>query len=464
MLDREYIEWVKQHREHLSLLAVVLLAGLLRLFSLGRESLWLDEATTWFVAQKPLGEIAGIMSAGEFNPPLFYLLEHGILTIGQSEFVLRLIPAICGIALIPVIYWISNEIGTPRTALASSLVASVSPGLIYYSQEARAYVPSVLLVALAMLLYLRIRTDPRIPYQIAFGITSATAFWLHFWAALPVGILLLHDLLTRRTIDRFLPGALFLMASSPIFLAFWNLVPLRTGIGATFGYRGITLVYPTLAQFFSQNVFSVFLFLALAGAGFLFLRDRTTAGMFLAVLLVPTTITVFASTFVPMMPRYLLFLSVPLFCGIGQVAERIPSRWWAYLLIGFLVLLMIPPLYGYFTTPQKDDWRGVASAVSNLTQGQENVILIPNYNIHPFSYYYSPEADGTYLCTPGNLSELTAIQAHFCQSCRKRPSAYYVLTGDVYSIPEGQQMLGWLKNNTHQKTQVGNVVILEGNV
>jgi len=56
------------------------------------DSLWLDEATTLMFARKSLAGIWASVAAGEFNPPLFYWLEHGMLFFGESEFVLRFLP------------------------------------------------------------------------------------------------------------------------------------------------------------------------------------------------------------------------------------------------------------------------------------------------------------------------------------------------------------------------------------
>ncbi|MDG6250842.1 MAG: glycosyl transferase, partial [Methanocalculus sp.] len=72
----------------LQLVLLLTIAGLfLRLYQLGFNSLWLDEASTLGFARHSLAEIWGFTASGEFNPPLFYWMEHIMLIFGESEVV-----------------------------------------------------------------------------------------------------------------------------------------------------------------------------------------------------------------------------------------------------------------------------------------------------------------------------------------------------------------------------------------
>ena len=70
----------------------LLLGAVLRLLWLGHKSLWLDEAFSLWMANRPLGELWGQLVALDQHPPAYYLLLH-LWTgwTGQSEVGLRLL-------------------------------------------------------------------------------------------------------------------------------------------------------------------------------------------------------------------------------------------------------------------------------------------------------------------------------------------------------------------------------------
>ena len=49
------------------------------------------------------------MASGDFNPPLFYWIEHIMLMLGNNEVILRFIPALCGVLTIPVMYCVGKD-------------------------------------------------------------------------------------------------------------------------------------------------------------------------------------------------------------------------------------------------------------------------------------------------------------------------------------------------------------------
>ena len=55
---------------------LITIGALLRLYNLGFNSLWLDEATTYTISSQSFFGIWQSMVNGEFNPPLFYWIEH----------------------------------------------------------------------------------------------------------------------------------------------------------------------------------------------------------------------------------------------------------------------------------------------------------------------------------------------------------------------------------------------------
>jgi len=149
------MEWIKQHR---SLILITGLAALLRIPTLTMESLWYDEAFTAWLSSLPLDRlIAGAM--GDVHPPTWYIIEWVVIhLLGRSEFSLRIVSALAGIALVTAVYRLALAFNLDRPrALASAALAAVAPFLVYYSQESRAYSLIFLLTTIATIAVLERR-------------------------------------------------------------------------------------------------------------------------------------------------------------------------------------------------------------------------------------------------------------------------------------------------------------------
>ena len=126
---------------------LTLAGGCLRLFHLGTKSLWLDEGATVTLARMAWPHFAQLWWYGEASfQGAFFLLMRGWMHLGQSEAWVRLPAAIFGIASIPLIYLVARKLVGLRAALASAAILAFSPTHVYYSQEARSYTMTILLL------------------------------------------------------------------------------------------------------------------------------------------------------------------------------------------------------------------------------------------------------------------------------------------------------------------------------
>jgi mannosyltransferase len=176
------------------LLSLTLIGAILRFYNLGYNSLWLDEATTYNLALKSIPDIWQVTTAGEFNPPLFYWAEHIMLIFGNSEVVLRFIPALLGVLTIPLFYLIGKEIIDRNVGIIAAALCTFSPFLLYYSQEARAYSMALFFVASAMVFFLKALKTNKVVHWLLFGLLSAFALWSHFYTMVVIGALVLYAL------------------------------------------------------------------------------------------------------------------------------------------------------------------------------------------------------------------------------------------------------------------------------
>lgn len=140
----------------LALLAILLVALSLRLYQLGTESIWLDEATEIGIAQNGFVEIPGL-SLRDRNFPLHYLLLHLWMSLfGDSEFSVRLPSALFGLFSVAMLYKVGALLFDKETGLMGSAVMALSGYQVYYSQEARPYAMMVFLALVSFYFFLRL--------------------------------------------------------------------------------------------------------------------------------------------------------------------------------------------------------------------------------------------------------------------------------------------------------------------
>lgn len=121
------------------LVLVLLLAFALRLYRLGYQSLWYDEAVSMHLAMKDLGSLT-LHTARDIHPPLYYYLLHfWILTVGSSEFSAAFLSLVFGVLIIALCYRLGSELCDRRAGLLTAFLIAVSPFNLWYSQEVRMY-------------------------------------------------------------------------------------------------------------------------------------------------------------------------------------------------------------------------------------------------------------------------------------------------------------------------------------
>jgi mannosyltransferase len=170
-------------------LGLVILAGAaLRFVTLDLQSLWYDEAVTAHLLRMDLGAMLRAIPDSESTPPLYYVLAWlWAQAAGTGEAGLRALPALLGVATIPVVWALARRLGGDRAALYAAALTAVNPMLVWFSQEARAYSLLALLAACSALLWLRALESPRSGRLLAWGAVAALALATHYYALFLVG-------------------------------------------------------------------------------------------------------------------------------------------------------------------------------------------------------------------------------------------------------------------------------------
>jgi len=144
-----------------AVLAATLLGLLLRLWGLGRQSIWVDEHITLKFAgfERPLTADALIVNLqGPFHALLLNLF-CGLF--GWGEFAARLPQAIVSAATVPLLYAVARRPFGERTALLGAFLLAVNPFHIWYAQEIRNYALMIFFVVLSLGAVLRLEAAGR---------------------------------------------------------------------------------------------------------------------------------------------------------------------------------------------------------------------------------------------------------------------------------------------------------------
>ncbi|MBP2134358.1 4-amino-4-deoxy-L-arabinose transferase-like glycosyltransferase [Methanomicrobium sp. W14] len=455
------------------LIGLVIIGFALRFYHLGFNSIWLDEGSTLGYAKETLAGIWQSTAGGEFNPPLFYYLEHFMLVFGDSEFVLRFLPALFGSLTVPVMYLIGKEISGRCGGIIAAALMTFSSFHIYYSQDARAYTTMLFFFSLAVLFYLLAIKSGSLKYWILFGVFSALAFWTHFYVFVAVGVMILHALIVKRktilkdikTLKPILAGLLsFIVVSLPLIAVTVGLFFKRTSAAPTWGLSGLDVFTSTFLTISGSNAVLAVIFglLAVVGIVCLYLdKDKRDLSYLLVLSIVlPFIVSIILSSRIPMSSRYMIYILPFFYASIaasqGFIPEKFDLKKVAFVAVIVLFLISVPYLSVYYTNYSKNDWRGFSQAISSQTVEGDFIVVMPGYMSQPLDYYYDNATDKTIEVLAQSSDRLDEIENE-----RGNSTAYYVMTWDITAAdPEGDA-IKWLKNNTKQLGQYMGIYVFE---
>jgi 4-amino-4-deoxy-L-arabinose transferase-like glycosyltransferase len=151
-----------------------------------RESLWTDEAYSWWVATHQVPELIRV-TASDVHPPLYYLLlKVWTLVIGESEPALRSLSVLLMTAAIYLSYVAATKWYDDTVGLLTGLFLVCSTTLYVYAQEARMYALLVLLTVASYLLVDRIRKEWRLSHVVIYSLLTIALVYTHLYGSFVV--------------------------------------------------------------------------------------------------------------------------------------------------------------------------------------------------------------------------------------------------------------------------------------
>jgi mannosyltransferase len=142
---------------------------------------WMDEAITTGVSSHALGAIPGILRH-DGNPPLFYVLLHGWMTVfGSSERATHSLSLLFGLLAVPVGMWAGWSLFGRRAGVMAAVLFAFNAWLTYYAQETRMYELMGLLGIIATASFVHAFVYRRRAYTILFAAALAAMLYTHSW-------------------------------------------------------------------------------------------------------------------------------------------------------------------------------------------------------------------------------------------------------------------------------------------
>jgi len=379
-----------------------------RLPGLGDESLWTDEIAAILVSGRSLLEVLATIGIQDVNPPFFYLVLHVWLWGGEAEWWVRLLPALCGIGLIFLVWRLGRRLFGPRVGLLGGLFVAFAPVAVYLSRELRYHTLAAALAAAAFLFYLRLRESGRRIDRRGLTVTLVLGLYTHYYFLfVPALLVVWHrlDPQTRKQLRRplqrsvimallcFLPWLMLMavqvwrgtyqsrpllglgtmLADLAVFATFWH---------ADVGRPVLTAGWPILL---------LLPFAALLSAGLL---DRRRGKIPTAIgLLGPAGVSVFAALILPVYGHRYLLPFMPFFwllCAAG--AERLDRRrrfCGTALALAALTIMTAANLSQRLNVQyQREDWRGLADYLRRSLSVEDRLLVYNESQAGPLVYYW----------------------------------------------------------------------------
>jgi len=431
------------------LLAILILAFGLRVFQLGKQSLWYDEGVTWYLTRFSLPELVR-WTAADIQPPLYYLLVWGATRLfGQSEFALRFPSVVAGVLSVPVMWQLGRAMLPRRSSAAAAGFIAIAPLMVYYSQEARMYALLVFQSVLdSWLLWQMVRFEPQrhrdteekfkkdsaplrlcgennlACYQIAYILVMVSALYTHYFT---VFLLLAHagfwlleirhsSLATRYSSFAVVFGGIGVLFSPwiPVLLArlgddpsYWagalKLPEVLRDVAISFAAGGTPEMVTESVGVLIAAGFAIILLFAIVCRAFSPPREKVKSRfLFLLLwLVIPVAGVILLSYRTPKFnPRYTM-LAWPAFALLVASQFKIQNSkfknkfaiCYSLFAIFFIVAAAFFSLNNWFFVPQfsKDDFKHVAQFIRERSSPGDTVLLSSGHIFPVWEYYFGAD-------------------------------------------------------------------------
>lgn len=405
------------------IVAILMLAALVRFAFISRESLWFDELYNVWANRMPFTEmLREQLAAG--HPPFYYMVVRAWYALGTGEAWVRSFSVLAGVATVYFIYLAGKELFSRRAGLWAAVFTALSPLLVMYSRANTFY--SLMIALTTLSLWLLARASLRggwgnwAAYTVAatavlmsyfFGAVMVGAGWVVFWIIRRGENKKLAPWITSQAVLILVTAGSFLLSkkvmSDPSRLAF-------PGHGRLLAFFYMLVISPfvllagridpsivfsgteskPISHVAALGIASAVLVVALVSSG-------TLRKLWLTTKIVALALYVFMLTVGPLMlqlfnsgrlsSRFYVWAVPALMLLIGAAVAAIPRRSGA-VLGGILVAVLLT--FTVIEVQHKEghdaDWRALMGTVSADQAEGDLLVSFPMHNVQIAASYYLP--------------------------------------------------------------------------
>ncbi len=457
-----------------ALSALILVAFALRLYRLAAQDVWGDEAFSIFLAWQSLDQV--VAGGADTHPPFYPLLLFLWLRgVGESAFATRALSALIGVLAVPLIFGLARRVSAnARVAWFSAILTTVSPLLIYYSQETRMYeLVTVLMLASAAALPMgergRWTGGTRFFAATALGMyTHYSAFYV--WIAENVFVAQ-QWARARRSLRGAHPRWLFLQLALVAIYVPWIIVQsgfLSGKSSARFdewSWRGVEIVFGKTLRSFSAGLTGeqaladlgvlVFGALFLLGARAIACKEFPSHALVAPLgFLIPVLSAWVINPILPFFFERYVLVALPGFylttaLGLEYITRRnltLPA-----LLMLLLLISNLQALSNYYFNDAyaKGKYGALMAHVAANAQAGDALVL-NNPLQKPLYRYYQPSDIPAYFLPDGTPLEDPAARAQLEKIAREHARIWLVQFGNPAEYDPTNYLQRWLGANAHK--------------
>jgi hypothetical protein len=342
--------------------AVIAYTTIKNIFAAASKPFWFDELMTVAVAHQPSFPSLwkALLQAKDSSPLLFCLLEHFCAVLIPNEQIAYRLPSILGFGCVLwcLFVFVRRQQGS-ACAFLCALIPIFTPLYRHYAIEARAYVPVVACISIALVCYQHL---PSRSWTICFGLALACAEALHFYAFFSFVPFAIAEIARFAKEKRIRWGAILALGSAILpLLIFWPVLrEVKDFYGADFWSKA---TFSTVQDAY-DGFLKPFRLLLFPGIGFIFAaglsaaailsarlsksaehdgsKDRSLYEPLLAVGLLAVPFVAFVVTKIgkgPLTGRYFLPMTLGMAIAASYVMQPLRNR--GIVLLGVIVVLLL---------------------------------------------------------------------------------------------------------------------------
>ncbi len=378
---------------------VAAVAAVLGLITLGRRSLWLDEAFDISWTRLAWEDYLSIAFHRDASQALYLLfLKPWLAVTSTDEWVARLPSVIFAASAAGLLVALGIRLFQSRlVGLGGGLLLATNVMSVSWSQQVRQYALAMLLAVVVTYLFVWAVESDRLGPWLVYGASAGIAIYAHFFVGLVVAshVVVLVVLWQRRAAEMWaMAVGLILLIALPAF----DFV-LYHDTGQVDWIQDLT--YEHVRSAVHQAAGGSWLLPAIAAVGLALLVIeallRRRFGWHYALvaswLVVPLTLAIAISYFKPILVERNLIVSLPaLSLAAAYALSRLGARAGSLALV-IVVAAGLTNVRDWYRAPYGQDWRGAVHYVERTKRSDDQLLPYPGWLAAPVTYYASSEVD-----------------------------------------------------------------------